>query len=98
MTPLSDCSDSEIETALSSEKQLGKYQRYGRLTRKQVVIAVIVTVLLAIVVGFLIGYFIPKSTPTGSVINQESPVGGREDVHNKFEDGVSATRLEEEFR
>jgi len=93
MTPLSDCTDSEIDTVLSSENQLGKYQRRVRLTRKQVVIAVTVTVLLAIVVGFLIGYFVPKSKPACSVIS-----ASRGDVHDKFEDGVSATKLEEEFR
>ena len=93
MTPLSDCTDSEIDTVPSSENQLGKYQRRGRLTRKRVLIAVTATVLLAIVVGFLIGYFVPKSKPAVSVINFN-----RKDIHVKFEDGVSATKLEEEFR
>jgi len=100
MTPLSDCTDGEIETVFSSENRRGKYQRRGRLSRKQAVIAVIVTVLLAVVVGFLIGYFVPKSKPAASVINasREDVHGKFEDVHGKFEDGVSATKLEEEFR
>ena len=92
MTPLSEWTDSEIETAPSSENQLGKYQRCGRLKRKRVVIAAIVlTALLALVVGFLIGYFVPK--PGAS---------GRKDVRDefeaRFEDEVSATKVEEEFR
>ena len=94
MTPPSDCDYSEMETVPSSKYQLGKYQRCGRLTRKQVVLAVVLTALLAVVVGFLIGYFIPKSKPNVST----SSTGAREDVHEKFEDGVSATKLEEEFR
>lgn len=92
MTPLSDWKDSEIETLSSSENQLGKSQRCGRLTRKRIVIAVVVTALLAVVVGFLIGYFVPKSKPC-SILNSAS-----EDVHDKFEDRVSATELEKEFR
>lgn len=97
MTPLSDWKDSEIETLSSSENQLGKSQRCGRLTRKRIVIAVVVTALLAVVVGFLIGYFVPKSKPASPVINAGS-TGTREDVHDKFEDRVSAMDLEEEFR
>jgi len=93
MTPLSDCTDGEIETVFSSENRRGKYQRRGRLSRKQVVIAVIVTVLLAVVVGFLIGYFVRKSK--GSVCSISA---SEEDVHDKFEDRVSAAELEKEFR
>ena len=88
MTLLSDWTDSEIETVPSSENQFGKYQRCGRLTRKRVVIAVLLTVLLALVVGFLIGYFVPKACDAS----------GRKDVHDNFEDEVSATKVEEEFR
>jgi len=94
MTPLSE---SEMKMVPSSENQLGKYQRRGRFTRKQVVIAVVLTALLAVVVGFIVGYFIPKSKPASSA-NNASSAYAREDVHEKLEDGVSAMKLEEEFR
>lgn len=97
MTPLSDWDESEMKIVPSSENQLDKYQRRGRFTRKQVVIAVVLTALLAVVVGFIVGYFIPKSKPVGSA-NNASSTYAREDVHEKFEDGVSATKLEEQFR
>ena len=97
MTPLSDWDKSEMKIVSSSENQLGKYQRRGRFTRKQVVIAVVLTALLAVVVGFIVGYFIPKSKPAGSA-NNASSAYAREDVHEKLEDGVSAMKLEEEFR
>ena len=96
MTPLSDWTDSEIETVPSSENQFGKYQRCGRLTRKRVVIAVVLTVLLALVVGFLIGYFVPKASASGR--KNVHDASGRKDVHDNFEDEVSATKMEEEFR
>lgn len=99
MTPLSDWNKSEMEIVPSSENQLGKYQRRGRFTRKQVVIAVVLTALLAVVVGFIVGYFIPKSKLASSANNASvSSAYAREDVHEKLEDGVSAMKLEEEFR
>lgn len=99
MTPLSDWDESEMKIVPSSENQLGKYQRRDRFTRKQVVIAVVLTALLAVVVGFIVGYFIPKSKPASSANNASvSSAYAREDVHEKLEDGVSAMKLEEEFR
>lgn len=97
MTSLSNRNESEIETLPSAEMQHGKFQKCVRSPRKRLVIVVVVTALLAVVVGFLIGYFVPKSKPAGPVINAGS-TGTREDVHDKFEDRVSAMDLEEEFR
>lgn len=56
-----------------------------------------VTAVLAIVVGFLIGYFVPKGKVCSSGIKQASR-SSREDMHDKFEDSISAAELEQEFR
>ena len=95
MTPLSDSTDDskEVETLPAAEKQ-SRYQRCVKSSRKRLVIVVVVTAVLAVVVGFLIGYFVPKPKDVCKV-NEN---GAREDVHDQFEDRVSAAELETEFR
>ena len=88
MAPLSN-SDSEVTTLpFDSEKQ-GRCKGCVKSPRNRVMIIVGVTAVLAIVVGFLIGYFVPK----GKVCRSS-----REDMHDKFEDKISAAELEQEFR
>ena len=53
--------------------------------------AIVLTALLALVVGFLIGYFVPKPGASGRK-------DVRDEFETRFEDEVSATKVEEEFR
>jgi len=92
MASLSKENGSEVEIVPSAERKRGKFGRCVRLPRNQLVIVAVVTALLAVVVGFLIGYFVRKSE--GSVCS----INASEDVHDKFEDRVSAAELEKEFR
>lgn len=92
MTPLSESSDNDVETLPSAQKQ-SRLQRCVKSPRKRLVIVVVVTAILAVVVGFLIGYFVPKPKDVCKVAK-----ASREDMHEKFEDGVSAAELEKEFR
>ena len=92
MASLSNGNGSEIEIVPPAERQHGKFRRCVRSPRKQLVIVAVVTALLAVVVGFLIGYFFPKSKSSACSISAS------EDVHDKFEDRVSAAELEKEFR
>ena len=95
MTTLSDSNDSinEVETLPSAEKQ-SRYHRCVKSPRKRLVIVVVVTAVLAVVVGFIIGYFVPKPKDVCKNIKDSA----RKDMHEEFEDSVSAEKLEKEFR